>query len=463
MDFLDQIMKELVTPAGFTPQQSAAPPSAGMMALANARKNNQQSPANTVGGMGGLGGAPGGAPSQVSFTGGGPAGQVAQTMQSGGSNAGPLAAATAAYQNTQDMRTAGVPGVGGGLMQAGESIFDAIQEPKKREQLAAEIQTSSDAALTKQRIEAERRADSVFELTGDKNLASLAYENPEVARDMAKAAVEKTDSSTMQKEWEYIQSMEDPEQKALLEKKFLESKRTIMEAPKKFGYTTDKDGNMVYAPGPNNPERIRHEKEAAELQEMKFTTAMAQVKGRAKADNVVRQINRSIDNVGWDSAGFAQITSAIPGTPAYTLKQMLDTQQATVAFAELKAMREASKTGGALGNVSNKEIKLLYSSFASLDSGMPPDELMKSLKDIKMAYIAMGYGMDNESQYQLRVANGEMTMAEAEAEMEAGQTMAVNTQMAEAEGTPPEALQILADDPGSIDVFEKEWGWRPRI
>ena len=46
-------------------------------------------------------------------------------------------------------------------------------------------------------------------------------------------------------------------------------------------------------------------------------------------------------------------------------------------------MRDASKTGGALGNVSNVELGLLMSSYGSLAQDLSPDRLRTNLKNIE--------------------------------------------------------------------------------
>ncbi len=61
----------------------------------------------------------------------------------------------------------------------------------------------------------------------------------------------------------------------------------------------------------------------------------------------------------------------------------LDTLKASVAFNELTAMREASKTGGALGNVSNIELGLLESALAGLRMDQSPDNLKEQLGKVK--------------------------------------------------------------------------------
>jgi len=56
--------------------------------------------------------------------------------------------------------------------------------------------------------------------------------------------------------------------------------------------------------------------------------------------------------------------------------------QANLGFATLAEMRAASKTGGALGNVSDKDLELLHSTLGKLQLGMSRKAFNKSLSDI---------------------------------------------------------------------------------
>jgi hypothetical protein len=49
-------------------------------------------------------------------------------------------------------------------------------------------------------------------------------------------------------------------------------------------------------------------------------------------------------------------------------------------------MRDASKTGGALGQVAVKELEALQATVASLDRGQSPAKLKENLEDIKYYY-----------------------------------------------------------------------------
>ena len=75
-----------------------------------------------------------------------------------------------------------------------------------------------------------------------------------------------------------------------------------------------------------------------------------------------------------------------PGTDAYNLGANIKTLQARLAFGELQKMRDLSKTGGALGNVSEKELDLLMSAVSQLDPNQSGDLLRANLRKVKEHY-----------------------------------------------------------------------------
>ena len=82
----------------------------------------------------------------------------------------------------------------------------------------------------------------------------------------------------------------------------------------------------------------------------------------------VQTIDELMGQVTNKTVGFGSLLAGIPTTDATTFRSQLNTLKASIAFGELTAMREASKTGGALGNVSNVELVLLESALAGLDT-----------------------------------------------------------------------------------------------
>lgn len=82
------------------------------------------------------------------------------------------------------------------------------------------------------------------------------------------------------------------------------------------------------------------------------------------------------------TTGAGSLLSAIPATEARNFKAELDTLKSNIAFGELAEMRAASKTGGALGAISDKELALLESARAALDPGQSPANFRAQLKQI---------------------------------------------------------------------------------
>lgn len=103
----------------------------------------------------------------------------------------------------------------------------------------------------------------------------------------------------------------------------------------------------------------------------------------AQAVNIDNQINKAIDQVSNWTAGAGSVLSNIPGTAAADLEATLSTVQADAAFSRLQAMRDASKTGGALGQVSERELSLLQNAMVALSQSQSPEQLKQNLENYK--------------------------------------------------------------------------------
>ncbi len=73
------------------------------------------------------------------------------------------------------------------------------------------------------------------------------------------------------------------------------------------------------------------------------------------------------------------VTSNIPGTAGYDLGATLNTIKANIGFDKLQAMRDASPTGGALGQVSEQENILLQSVLGALSQAQTKDQFVYNL------------------------------------------------------------------------------------
>ena len=136
---------------------------------------------------------------------------------------------------------------------------------------------------------------------------------------------------------------------------------------------------------------LMEEKEAKKDAEI-ATKENLRLKGAmAKADNVINKVDEALGKVGfWTTGLTGDIRSTMigraTGSGAYDLDKTIDTIKSTLAFEELQAMRDASKTGGALGQVAVRELELLQSTIANLDKGQDEDVLRRNLNQVKTHY-----------------------------------------------------------------------------
>lgn len=84
-------------------------------------------------------------------------------------------------------------------------------------------------------------------------------------------------------------------------------------------------------------------------------------------DNILNTVKEASGLSGEVYPVFYDVTKFLPTTDARQLKGRVETLQSALAFDRLQQMREESKTGGALGNVSNVELGLLAANLAALD------------------------------------------------------------------------------------------------
>lgn len=76
----------------------------------------------------------------------------------------------------------------------------------------------------------------------------------------------------------------------------------------------------------------------------------------------------------------------IPGTETKDLSGYMDTIRANTAFKTLQQMRHDSPTGGAVGNVSDADMRLLGSTISSLDMGQSTPKFQQDLATILQSY-----------------------------------------------------------------------------
>jgi len=166
------------------------------------------------------------------------------------------------------------------------------------------------------------------------------------------------------------------------------------------GSGIERVGDYILVPDPNsetgvkmelipNSETDRAQTAAAEAEVARLGTAETQEENKESVvsggiDNLVSMI----DQGGIFNLPEAGIVGNVLGSlgvnqQAVDFRNELATIQANIAFDRLQQMRNASKTGGALGAVSERELDLLMNAYGNLNQSTSPDLLRRNLLSIK--------------------------------------------------------------------------------
>lgn len=158
------------------------------------------------------------------------------------------------------------------------------------------------------------------------------------------------------------------------------------------GYRFLEDGSLEPIPG---------SKQAQEVEEGRLRQENALKSARTKAKIVsgkVKDIKNKLGkadlsginipflkNIG-ETGFLGGIMRGVGGTKAKDIGSAVETIKANLAFDQLQEMRAASPTGGALGQVSERELGLLESAVANLDQSQSYDEFVKNLNAVETHY-----------------------------------------------------------------------------
>lgn len=140
------------------------------------------------------------------------------------------------------------------------------------------------------------------------------------------------------------------------------------------GYRQTPDGNLQAIPGGPADLKIQGQLNQ-DTQVLNGTTAAL--------DRLAASANEVLQHPGLaGSFGLRGAIPNIPGTNAADATAKLQALQAQVGFNALQEMRNASKTGGALGSVSDKEHALLQSQISSLSKAQSVEQARENLAKV---------------------------------------------------------------------------------
>ena len=169
----------------------------------------------------------------------------------------------------------------------------------------------------------------------------------------------------------------------------------IMQTPQ-AGYVLDRTGRPIQT-FPKNYEEPERQKEvgkaagerpeAARKMEQQLQSVGRQHELALKnLDDAVKYIDA---NPSLSTGIIGTSTKGIPGTPGYKLSGYLENIVSRLALDTLQDIRQNSPTGGALGNVSDKDVGLLRDAIVKLRQGDEPVRLKEVLGQVRQ-YITDG-------------------------------------------------------------------------
>lgn len=92
----------------------------------------------------------------------------------------------------------------------------------------------------------------------------------------------------------------------------------------------------------------------------------------------------------WAAVGLGQPISQIPGTEGARVRAKIANLKARLRLDTLQDLRDNSKTGGAVGNVSNYEQNILADYIESLDADLAPEDFREALQNVIDHFDGLG-------------------------------------------------------------------------
>ena len=259
----------------------------------------------------------------------------------------------------------------------------------------ASLLGAEDPRLKQAKIMAEAQQQN-FDTTSPEGLQQLAQFFVQRGQPGLASQVAQQMQSMQKSSLEYTKSSEDYQR----EKAFREAvaalpadQRTednIMQLAAQYGTTSTVMSALANLTGKREAIVARQEAAQAKVEEKRAATEektrAANASALAAVMPVMDTIEKAIPLVGYNTAGWGSFMKYLPGTEAKDLDNYIGTIKANLGFQQLQAMRQASPTGGALGQVAVKELEALQSTIASLDPSQKKETLLANLKKVQTHY-----------------------------------------------------------------------------
>ena len=108
--------------------------------------------------------------------------------------------------------------------------------------------------------------------------------------------------------------------------------------------------------------------------------------GAGQQIDTVSELRQRLESKPYSVGFFGAILNAVPGSSAISTRSLIKELQARAGFDELAEMRRNSPTGGALGQVTEKELDFLQSTIANLNPEMSAEDLLAQIERFEDEY-----------------------------------------------------------------------------
>lgn len=146
----------------------------------------------------------------------------------------------------------------------------------------------------------------------------------------------------------------------------------------------------VLSGNPAATQKYLNKKAEEEAKKPSQTQATAALEGGvAKTESlnsIIDAVKAKAGKSNFVTGGIGSLMKEVPGTLAHDISNDLDTIKANIGFDRLQQMRDSSKTGGALGNVSDNENKMLQKTLSSLEQSQSHEQFLRNLDRVKEQY-----------------------------------------------------------------------------